>query len=153
MTARFDSSLLALLANRTLWVPVLAWACVQLWKFLWPWILQRKLDFSLLWSPGGMPSSHSALVCALAASAGMNSGFGSPAFAISTVFAIIVMYDAAGVRQAAGKQAAKINQIVDELLKGHPLNEERLREILGHTPFQVTMGAVFGILFGWLLNL
>ena len=103
-------------------------------------IFHRKLDLSLLWATGGMPSSHSALVVALAITVGIETGFDSPLFAVSAVLAMIVMYDAAGVRQAAGKQAAKINLIVEELLSGHPLNEEHLRELLGHTPLQVAVG-------------
>ena len=139
-------------ANRTLWVPVLIWFAVQLWKVISPLIFRRKLDLRLLWATGGMPSSHSALVTALAISVGINAGFDSPLFAISTVLAMVVMHDAAGIRQAAGKQAAKINLIVDELLKGHPLNEEHLRELLGHTPLQVVVGAFVGVLGAWLLN-
>jgi acid phosphatase family membrane protein YuiD len=87
----------------------------------------------------------SVLVTALAISVGINTGFDSPLFAVSAVLAIVVMYDAAGVRQAAGKQAQKINLIVEELLSGHPLNEEHLRELLGHTPLQVTVGALVGL--------
>lgn len=142
-----------LFGNRTLWVPILTSQVVQLWKFLWPLIFQRRFEPSLLWSTGGMPSSHSALVAALAVSVGMHVGLGSPIFAVSVVLAMVVMYDAAGIRQAAGKQAQKINRIVEELLAGHPLNEQQLRELLGHTPLQVTVGGLIGALSGWLLNL
>jgi hypothetical protein len=140
------------LSNRTLWVPLTVWAGVQVWKFLFVLIFKRQFNLRLLWAAGGMPSSHSALVSALAISVGITVGFGSPLFAVSTVLAMVVMYDAAGIRQAAGKQAQKINLIVEELLSGHPLNEERLRELLGHTPLQVAVGAVIGVLAGWLLN-
>jgi acid phosphatase family membrane protein YuiD len=153
MTPSLGQVLSDLLGNRTLWVPLTVWAGVQFWKFLSGWILQRRFDLSQLWMTGGMPSSHSALVAALAISVGMNVGFSSSLFAVSAVLAIVVMYDAAGIRQAAGKQAAKINLIVEELLTGHPLNEERLRELLGHTPLQVTVGALVGVLGAWLLNL
>lgn len=142
-----------LLGNRMLWVPMLAALGVQIWKFLWPLIFYRRFEPRQLWSAGGMPSSHSALVAALALSVGMNAGFGSPAFAVSVVLSVVVMYDAAGIRQAAGKQAQKINRIVEELLSGHPLNEEQLRELLGHTPLQVAVGGLIGALAGWLLNL
>ncbi len=141
------------LHNRALWVPLATWAAVQLWKFVAALLFQRKFDPQLLWAAGGMPSSHSALVTALATSVGINAGFDSAAFAVAVVLAMVVMYDAAGVRQAAGKQAQKINRIVEELLSGHPLNDEHLRELLGHTPFQVTVGALVGVLAGWLLNL
>ena len=153
MNGAFFQALNDLLGNRTLWAPVAIWAAVQFWKFLSPLIFQRRFEPSKLWSAGGMPSSHSALVVALAVSAGMNAGFGSPVFAASVVLAMVVMYDAAGIRQAAGKQAQKINRIVEELLAGHPLSEEQLRELLGHTPLQVAMGGLIGALAGWLLNL
>jgi acid phosphatase family membrane protein YuiD len=145
MRPTFAQTLGALFSNETLWVSVLVWFAVQVWKFLSPLIFRREFNPSLLWTTGGMPSSHSALVTALAISVGINTGFDSPLFAVSAVLAIVVMYDAAGVRQAAGKQAQKINLIVEELLSGHPLNEDHLRELLGHTPLQVTVGALVGL--------
>ena len=140
----------ALFSNETLWASVLVWFIVQVWKFFSTLIFQREFDLRLLWATGGMPSSHSALVTALAISVGINTGFNSPLFAVSAVLAIVVMYDAAGVRRAAGKQAQRINLIVEELLSGHPLNEDHLRELLGHTPLQVTVGALIGF-FGAIL--
>ena len=153
MKPTFAQALAELANNRTVWVPVLIWFAVQLWKVISPLIFRRKLDLRLLWATGGMPSSHSALVVALAITVGIETGFDSPLFAVSAVLAMIVMYDAAGVRQAAGKQAEKINLIVEELLSGHPLNEERLRELLGHTPLQVAVGALVGLVGALLLNL
>jgi acid phosphatase family membrane protein YuiD len=140
----------AFFRNETLWSSVLIWSAVQLWKFFSALIFRRRFDPRLLWATGGMPSSHSALVMALAISVGLNAGFDSPLFAVSAVLAIVVMYDAAGVRRAAGKQAQKINLIVEELLNGHPLNEDHLRELLGHTPSQVAVGALVGF-FGAIL--
>jgi len=142
-----------LFRNRSLWVALASWTLVQSWKFIGPAIFQRRIDPSQLWAPGGMPSSHAALVSSLVVSLGLNAGFDSPAFAVAAVVAMVVMYDAAGIRQAAGKQAKKINRIVEELLSGHALQEEQLRELLGHTPFQVVVGALIGALLGWLLNL
>ncbi len=142
-----------LIGNRVLWAPIVTWFLVQVWKFISHLIFDRKFEVQMLWAPGGMPSSHSALVSALAMSVGLNEGFGSTDFAIATVLAMIVMYDAAGIRQAAGKHAKMINRILDELLSGAPITEERLREILGHTPFQVAIGCLVGLLGGWLLNL
>ena len=142
-----------LFSNRTLWAPILTWFLVQIWKFLSLAWFEHKVDWQMLWAPGGMPSSHSALVSALVISVGINSGLGSTAFAIAVVLAMIVMYDAAGIRQAAGKHAQMINRILDELLSGAPWTEERLREILGHTPFQVIVGCLVGLLGGWLFNL
>jgi acid phosphatase family membrane protein YuiD len=108
--------------------------------------VNRKIDLRLWVSAGGMPSSHAALVCALATGAALQNGFDSTAFAICVALAMIVMYDATGVRQAAGKQAAILNQIIDELFQGHPISEQRLKELLGHTRFQVIVGALMGIL-------
>jgi acid phosphatase family membrane protein YuiD len=109
-------------------------------------IRNGKINLRSLVSTGGMPSAHSALVGALATGVGLQKGWSSNEFAISALFAVIVMYDAAGVRQAAGKQARILNQIIDELFQEeHTLNEERLKELLGHTPFQVIMGLSLGI--------
>ena len=110
-------------------------------------IRHRKINFRYLVSTGGMPSAHSALVGALATGVGLTKGWESPEFAIACLFAVIVMYDAAGVRQAAGKQARILNQLLDEFLQdSHQLNtEERLKELLGHTPFQVLIGLTWGI--------
>ena len=100
-----------------------------------------------------MPSAHSALVTALAAGVGESLGWKSAEFAIATIFAIVVMYDAAGVRQAAGKHARILNQMVDELFSDdHKFNEEKLKELLGHTPVQVIAGSVLGIAISWLFT-
>lgn len=109
-------------------------------------IANQKFSFRYIVSTGGMPSAHSALVGALATGTGQILGWSSPEFAIATIFAVIVMYDAAGVRQAAGKQARILNQIMDEFLRHEDFNEERLKELLGHTPFQVLVGLLLGIL-------
>ncbi|NJN31692.1 MAG: divergent PAP2 family protein [Synechococcales cyanobacterium RM1_1_8] len=109
-------------------------------------IQHGKLDFRAVLGSGGMPSSHSALVTALATGVGENQGWSSAEFAMATVFAVIVMYDATGVRQAAGKQAKLLNQIIEELFHDeHHFNEERLKELLGHTPVQVLAGCALGI--------
>jgi len=133
------------MSNSILTASLLAWGLAQVSKFF-VWRLQRgKFDLRLLVSAGGMPSSHSALVSALATSVGLQEGFSSSAFAISFVLAMIVMYDATGVRRAASIQAHILNQILEELFKGHPISEKRLRELLGHTPMEVVVGALMGI--------
>ena len=135
-----------ILHNRILMVALLACVSAQGLKLVIDLIITRRLNITYLLSPGGMPSAHSALVGALATSVGTIKGWSSAEFAIACLFAIIVMYDAAGVRQAAGKQAKILNQIVDELFQEkHHLNEERLKELLGHTPFQVLVGLSLGI--------
>ena len=138
-----------LLANRVAQATFFAWATAQVLKVLIELIWRRKLDLRLLTSAGGMPSSHSAIVCALATAVGMHDGVSSSLFAITLVLAVVVMYDAAGVRRAAGVQARILNQIIDELFQGHPISETRLRELIGHTPIQVFVGAALGILLAW----
>ncbi|MDJ0680160.1 MAG: divergent PAP2 family protein [Xenococcaceae cyanobacterium MO_167.B52] len=132
--------------NYVLVVALLACFTAQGIKLIVELVKNRKINFRYLVTTGGMPSAHSALVGALATGIGQTMGWSSPEFAIACLFAVIVMYDAAGVRQAAGKQARLLNQIVDELFQeGHNLNEERLKELLGHTPFQVLVGLSLGI--------
>jgi uncharacterized protein len=132
--------------NRVLLVALIACFIAQALKLVIEIIKNRKLNVQVLVTTGGMPSSHSALVTALAAGIGQTIGWQSSEFALSTVFAIIVMYDAAGVRQAAGKQARILNQIIDELFSEHPeFPQDKLKELLGHTPFQVIAGSVLGV--------
>jgi len=141
-----------ILNNQVLLVALLACGIAQLLKFLVELTKNRKFDIRVLVTTGGMPSSHSALAAALATGVGQTVGWASPEFAIATIFAVIVMYDAAGVRQAAGKQARILNQIIDELFAGKEFNEDRLKELLGHTPFQVIVGLVLGVAIAWLAS-
>lgn len=143
-----------ILDNRVLLVALFACLFAQASKLVIELIQHGKINLRVLVTTGGMPSSHSAFVGALATSVGQVMGWGSPEFAIALVFAIIVMYDAAGVRQAAGKQARILNQIMDELFQEHPqFNEDRLKELLGHTPFQVIVGLSLGIAIAALAEL
>lgn len=140
-----------ILDNRVLLVALIACVIAQLLKLIIEVIQNKKLDMRVLVTTGGMPSAHSALVTSLAVGIGQTIGWSSSEFALATVFAIIVMYDAAGVRQAAGKQARILNQMIDELFYEHPeFNEDRLKELLGHTPFQVIAGSALGITITWL---
>jgi len=125
------------------------WATAQILKVIIEFIWHHKLNLRLLTSAGGMPSSHSATVCALATAVAIQEGTGSSIFAIACVLAVIVMYDAAGVRRAASIQARILNQIIDELFQGHPISETHLRELLGHTPIEVVAGAALGIAGAW----
>ena len=132
--------------NQVLVVALLACLTAQGLKVVIELIRDREVNFRYLVTTGGMPSAHSALVGALATAIGQSMGWSSPDFAIACLFAVIVMYDAAGVRQAAGKQAKLLNQITEELFQdGHNFNEEKLKELLGHTPFQVLVGLMLGI--------
>lgn len=122
-----------------------AWAVAQTLKVLFYSIRERRINLRWLTTMGGMPSSHSATVAGLATAVGLREGLRSTQFAVALAFALVVMYDAAGVRRAAMTQARILNQIVDELFQGHPISETRLRELLGHTPVEVFVGAVLGI--------
>lgn len=139
----------ALFTNTAFWATLAAWLLAQVIKLPLDFVLTRKVHWHLLLSPGGMPSSHSALVTAAAITIGLQDGFNSTAFTIAFVVAMIVIYDATGVRRAAGNNARVINRMIDDLIAhGHPLREEQLREVLGHTPREVIAGAIFGALVG-----
>jgi len=140
-----------ILDNRVLLVALVACLIAQALKLVIEIIKNRKLNVRVLVTTGGMPSAHSALVTALAAGVGQELGWASPDFAVAMIFAIIVMYDAAGVRQAAGKQARILNQMIDELFDEKPdFSQDRLKELLGHTPVQVIAGSALGITIYWL---
>ena len=134
-----------LLNNHILVAAFLAWAAAQISKTVYECIRFREIKFSRLVSSGGMPSSHSALVTSLATATGRLTGLDSPAFAVAAVLAGIVMYDAAGVRRAVSIQARILNQMIDDAFQGKPFAEKRLRELIGHTPVQVLVGALLGI--------
>jgi len=139
------SQLLKIFSNNAIWVPILAMAIAQISKCTFYSIRAKKLDLSWLFQTGGMPSSHSAAVTALSTKIGMRAGFDSPLFAAVLVFSLIVMYDAAGLRRAAGKQARILNFVLQDLYKGHRVSDERLKEFLGHTPLEVITGAAMGL--------
>ena len=129
-------------------VGVSVWVAIQLFKTIYDSISHKKLMLRRFWGSGGMPSSHSAVVMCLSILVGKHFGFDSPIFALSMVFAFVVMYDAAGVRRAAGKQATLLNKIVNTPgLTGLEV-QEKLVEVLGHTPVQVFVGALIGVLVG-----
>lgn len=134
--------------NKYIYIPLLTWFCIQTFKVLYDLVTTKKFNFKRIIGAGGMPSSHSAVVMALAIMVGKDHGFGSSIFAISLIFAFVVMYDATGVRRAAGKQATLLNKIVETPgLSGLEVHE-RLVEVLGHTPIQVFVGAFIGIIVG-----
>ena len=138
-----------LTGNHILNVSICAFFVAQVLKVILVLILHKKLDFRRIIGSGGMPSSHSATVCALAASVGKVEGLESPFFAIATITAIVVMYDASNVRRAAGEQAKILNYIMDHWDEKTPdFFTKELKELLGHTPFQVACGAAIGIAMG-----
>ena len=137
--------------NAILVSAVTAWTIAQILKIAVSLILLRKLDFQLIFSSGGFPSSHSAIVSALALGIGKYYGWDSPIFAVAAVFGMIVLYDAAGVRRAAGKQAEVLNQLVERLSPSLNFDQERLKELIGHTPLEVLGGVSVGIIVGLLI--
>uniref|UniRef100_A0A804UGT0 Acid phosphatase/vanadium-dependent haloperoxidase-related protein n=1 Tax=Zea mays TaxID=4577 RepID=A0A804UGT0_MAIZE len=147
--ARESPYLLALAANPTFVSGLLAWAAAQAAKALLTSVVERRWDLRMLFSSGGMPSSHTALCTALTASVALCHGVSDALFPVCLGFTLIVMYDATGVRRHAGMQAEVLNKIVEDLFEGHPISERKLKELLGHTPSQVFAGAILGILVAW----
>ena len=138
------------ITNKYLYIPFLVWLCIQIFKVIYDLITTKKFNFKRIMGAGGMPSSHSAVVTCLATLIGKSEGVDTPIFAVSVIFAMIVMYDAAGVRRAAGKQAHLLNKIIETPGLSGMQVQERLVEVLGHTPLQVLVGATIGILVGML---
>ena len=131
-----------------LYVPILMWIGIQTFKVIYDLVKTKKFNFKRILGAGGMPSSHSAVVTSLATLVGKNEGITSPIFAVAIIFAFVVMYDAAGVRRAAGKQAKLLNKLVETPgLSGVQVGE-KLVEVLGHTPTQVIVGAIIGVIAG-----
>lgn len=135
-----------LFSNRILGVAIVSWFVAQLIKVIITLIHERRLDLNKFFASGGMPSSHSSFVVALAIGIGQEYGYDSGYFAIAAVLSFVVMYDAANVRLQAGRQAVVINQIVEVLENPNLKPEERLKELLGHTPLQVLAGCILGII-------
>ena len=137
-----------ILKNKYIVIPLLLWFCIQIFKVIYDLITTKKFNFKRIMGAGGMPSSHSAVVRSLEKMIGINQGFDSQMFALATIFAFVVMYDAAGIRRAAGKQAHILNMIVNTPgLSGVEVTE-KLQEVLGHTPTQVIVGAIIGVIVG-----
>ena len=131
--------------------PFVAWAIAQVAKVVISSARLRRLNLRVLADPGGMPSSHSAIVMGLTSAIGKYAGISSAPFAIALILSFVVMYDAAGVRRAAGRQAAVLNRLVEELVHMRGVQETEVRELLGHTPVEVLVGAVIGIAVGLVL--
>ena len=135
-----------ILRNDVLLVAVVAWLFAQISKLLIVLLRERQVQLSYLASAGGMPSSHSAVVVALATRVAVNDGVASTTFAIAAIFAGVVLYDAAGIRRAVSIQARILNRMLEEVIEYQRLNEKRLLELLGHTPFEVFVGSLLGLL-------
>lgn len=134
--------------NKCIVIPLVLWIIIQTFKVITDLVINRRLNVRRIIGAGGMPSSHSAVVCSLAMCIGKEYGFSSGIFAIALIMAFVVMYDAAGIRRAAGKQARILNHILDTPGLSQVEVQERLIEALGHTPIQVFVGALLGSIAG-----
>ena len=143
-----------LLSNRILIISITGWAVAQILKTIINFGFTKKLDPERLVGSGGMPSSHSATVCALSCSTAYSYGIGSFEFALAAIFTIVVMYDAIGVRRETGVQAVLLNKMVEVFssMEGFPTTEAKLKELVGHTPIQVLAGAIVGIVVAYLMK-
>ncbi len=140
--------LLQIITNKILIVGIVSWFLAQVFKCISNLILTKKFSIERLFGDGGMPSGHSATVVSVAVATGLYEGFNTAVFAVAMILAIVVMHDAMNVRYQAGKQAELLNAMADmfEKITGADLpNEEKLKELLGHTPLQVAAGCLLGI--------
>ncbi len=143
-----------LLLNPILLAALTAWFIAQILKVLIEFLLLKRWNWALVFQAGGMPSSHSAMVSAMALSIGLYMGFDLPVFAVASILATIVIYDATGIRREAGRQAVLINTIIEEIAKGKLAQHKRLKEVLGHTPGEAILGTLLGLGIGlifWVL--
>ncbi|MEI3395304.1 MAG: divergent PAP2 family protein [Clostridia bacterium] len=142
------NNIIGFIQNKYIYIPFFLWFSIQLFKVIYDLVTTKKFNFKRIMGAGGMPSSHSAIVTGLATLIGKYEGVDTPIFALALIVAFVVMYDACGVRRAAGKQAALLNKIVETPgLTGVQVSE-RLVEVLGHTPTQVIVGALIGVVVG-----
>ena len=142
------NDIMTFVQNKYIYVPFFLWFGIQLFKLLHDLVKTKKFNFKRIMGAGGMPSSHSAVVTGVATLIGKYEGVGTPLFALSFLFAFIVMYDACGVRRAAGKQATLLNKLVETPGLSEVQVTEKLVEVLGHTPVEVFVGAMIGIIAG-----
>lgn len=147
--------LCSLFHNYVLIAAILSWIIGQFLKAPLDYVLNKRWSWGIILSPGGMPSSHSALITSVTLAIGLQEGFGSPLFALAFAISMIVIYDAAGVRRQAGIHAERINKMMKSFFEGTGIPEKELKEVLGHTPFEVITGVILGIIISvvifWLL--
>jgi len=143
-----------ILFNPVLLSAIIAWLLAQIIKVMGEYITLKRWNWVLLFRAGGMPSSHSAMVSAAALSVGLYIGFDQPVFALSSILAMIVIYDATGIRRETGRQAVLINTMIEDLAKGKLAQVDRLKEVLGHTPGEAVLGTLLGVVIAlvvWIL--
>lgn len=143
-----QNNFLMFVTNKYIYVPLMLWFVIQLYKLIYDLCTTKKFNFKRIMGAGGMPSSHSAVVTSLATLVGKYNGVDSAIFSIALIMACVVMYDACGVRRAAGKQAKVLNEIVNTPGLSNIEVQGKLQEALGHTPTQVFVGAIIGIIAG-----
>ncbi|MBI1976947.1 MAG: divergent PAP2 family protein [Candidatus Omnitrophica bacterium] len=131
--------------NKIFLSTLITWAVAQSIKILLCLFQGQRFNFKWVLGTGGMPSAHAAGVSALATSVGFQSGFDSPLFAVTSIFCLVTMFDAQGVRRSAGRQAGILNKIIDDIYLNKGIRDERLKELIGHTPIQVLVGGLLGI--------
>ncbi|MEG1487012.1 divergent PAP2 family protein [Lactococcus sp.] len=141
-----------ILHNQILLTAIVSWAIAQLIKIGIELIRTHRINWQLIFATGGMPSSHSSLVVALATATGLRQGFDSPLFAVATVLAFVVLYDAQGIRRQAGNQARIINRMLQNVENAGIKVDKNLKELLGHTPIQVLGGTLLGIIVALIMN-
>ena len=132
---------------------MLGWFIAQTLKLPIHYLRYKRWSWALWFSAGGMPSSHSSLITATTLACGLYEGFDSPVFALAFAVSMVILYDAAGVRRQAGIHAQRINTLIEEFFSGHPIPQERLKEVLGHTPREVLAGMGLGIAIAVVLKL
>lgn len=139
-------NVLDIFQNKVFVACMLGWFFAQALKIPTEYLRSRRWLWAMFFAPGGMPSSHSAMMVAGTFAVGLYHGFDNPLFGIAVAITMIVTYDAAGVRRQAGMHAERINVLFGELLKGHIWDEEELKEVIGHTPLEVAGGIILGLL-------
>lgn len=137
--------------NKIIIIAFIAWILNQSLKMIVFYITEKKWDIRRFTGAGGMPSTHSALSTCVAITIGIKEGWETPLFALAIVIAFIIMADAAGVRRETGEQAKVLNKIILEFFREIKLKDKRLKELVGHTPFEVIVGAFMGIVMAWIL--
>lgn len=138
-------NIVEIFTNRSLMCALTAWFVAQAIKIPTYYMVEKKWEWRRFFGSGGMPSSHTAMVVALALTVGAFDGFNTPEFALSFAFAAIVMYDACNVRRETGKQGEVINEILEHMLvDGKPISDQEFKELVGHSPFEVLGGVIVG---------
>ena len=146
-----DNSIFSILQNKVFLATLIAWLFAQTIKILINSVKEKRFNFRWLVSTGGMPSAHSAGVMSLATAVGIQEGFDSTVFIATLMFALVIAFDAQGVRRATGQQAEILNKILEDIYWRRKIQEDRLKELIGHTPFEVLVGSVIGIVIATLV--